>query len=267
MPSPVEVQPYSIDSLKTLLQECSKAKPKTINDKLHRLYFEEYLGNIGVKTIITEQEYVDRDYLEDFAAYYVRCFSEYGRHCARLHFFGEEFTQADLNAFLSGDGSSQLDQDFFSNSYLGFIIIKPLPQTIVGRTCLRVYEPDGGRRNYPSTRAYSVNLFGIELTIDTLAFQEQDRVAAACATSALWSAFHGSGHVFDHPIPSPVNITRSAVMGSLARARALPSKGLNIYEMIKAVQSVGLEPHVVGASDPHVLRATAYAYLQAAARE
>ena len=39
-------------------------------------------------------------------------------------------------------------------------------------------------------REYKVSLFGIDLAINTIAFQEQDRVVSACATSALWSMYH-----------------------------------------------------------------------------
>jgi hypothetical protein len=105
-------------------------------------------------------------------------------------------------------------------------------------------------------------LFGLLLKVDTLAFQEQDQVAAACATSALWSVFQGTGILFQHPIPSPVEITNIASAHSPLETRTLPNKnGLNIAQMAHAIKSVGLEPFLVRAYDDFFLKGTLYAYL------
>lgn len=46
-----------------------------------------YFDHIGAKTIIVENDYIDRDFLEDYSGYYARCFHDYQRSCTRLHFF------------------------------------------------------------------------------------------------------------------------------------------------------------------------------------
>ena len=146
-------------------------------------------------------------------------------------------------------------------AYIGFVVVKPLPTTIIGRTCLRTY--DGKGRNFPITRDYRASLFGINLKIKSIAFQEQDTVAAACATSALWSAFHCTGEVFHHHIPSPVEITTAAKVGSIELTKVLPSEGLTYPELAQGVKSVGLEPLIIGGgSNRHVLSSTIYAYLK-----
>jgi len=66
---PFDVFPYSIARLERLLSEESLADAHIIKDKLHRTYFEEYFANIGAKTIVVENNYVDGDYLDDYAAY------------------------------------------------------------------------------------------------------------------------------------------------------------------------------------------------------
>ena len=66
-----EVLNYSIATLKRLFNQYSEADPKIIESKLHSVYFEEYFGKIGAKTIIVEKNYIDRDFLEDYASYYV----------------------------------------------------------------------------------------------------------------------------------------------------------------------------------------------------
>ncbi len=256
---PYSLEPYSIDALRRLLSDEARAPLGVVARKLHLDYFEGYFKDLGAKTILVERNYIDRDYLEDFASYYVRCFKDYPHVCTRLHFFRDTITEKDFELALKGADAKTL-----SASYLGFVVVKPLPQTIIGRTCLRTYEDDNGRRHYPSTREYEANIFGIRLKAEkTLAFQEQDRVAAACATSALWSVFQGTGKLFQHPIPSPVAITRAATIHWPRETRTLPNDGLNAIQMAHAIRDVGLEPLMVRADRSDILKSNLYAYLRA----
>ena len=208
MANAFDVAPYSIDALKRLLRQGARASALVVKRKQHTQYFRNYFEALKAKTIVSEADYIDRDYLEDFAGYYVRCFPNYARRCRRLHFFDFTFSHADFANLLASPANNRSFARF-QRGYLGFIVVKPLPETIIGRTCLRTYiEKD--ERCFPITRQYEANLFGIPLTVKSLAYQEQDRVAAACATSALWSVFHGTGKLFHHHIPSPVEITRAA---------------------------------------------------------
>ena len=251
------VVPYSIASLKRFLAR--KTKLRVVQAKLHSLYFENYFKRVGAKTIVIEQEYIDRDFLEDFAGYYVRCFPDYERKGSRLHFFDFSFSQNQFLSVLDG-GNRQLVQKL-QKGYLGFIVVKPLPETIIGRTCLATY-PEEQNRSFPITRVYDANICGIPLTVKSLAYQEQDRVAAACATSALWSVFHGTGKLYHHHIPSPVEITQAANASVSSNSRSLPSQGLTAGQIAAAMRSVGLEPFLVRAADEYVLKSTLYAYLR-----
>ena len=260
MQTPFEVLPYSIDALKRLLAK--QSKPSIIDKKLHSTYFENYFDELKTKVILAEYDYVDRDFLEDYSGYYVRCFKKYDRKCTRLHFFGIEFTKSNFENLLMGQ-SSDISVEILQNFYYGFIVIKPLPRSIIGRTCLKTYTDDNGRRCYPTIHKYNISLFGISLTIDSLAFQEQDSVVAACATSALWSAFHRTGKIYHHHIPSPIDITKMAsAIPTEFESRAFPNKGLTGRQMVHAIRAVGLEPMSVMANDERVLKNTCYAYLR-----
>ena len=257
-----EVYEYSIEKLLELFVKSSKAPSKKIEAKLHSIYFREYFNCIGAKAIVVENEYVDRDYLEDYAEYYVRCFQDYPRKCTRLHFFKAAFSFDDFSNCLVGNSDS-LSLELLQTNYLGFIVLKPLPRTIIGRTCLITYPCDE-RRYFPATRCYVANLFGLNLKVQhSLAFQEQDSVVAACATSALWSIFQATGQLFQHPIPSPSAITTQATEILTKDQRAFPSPGLTSIEMAHAIKSVGLEPYLVNAANHYLLKATLYAYLRA----
>ncbi|WLG46422.1 hypothetical protein [Pseudomonas sp. FP1740] len=239
---------------------------ETIQGKRHRNYLEQYFEEINAQTIVVEHAYVDRDYLQDYAAYYDRCFSDYSRRTKRLHFFNKKFGRKDLQKLIVNNPGNLLEADL-KTAYLGFIVVRPLPMTIIGRTCLATYGADGGRRVFPSLRAYPVNLFGIELEVMSLAYQEQDTVVAACATSALWTCFHGTGKLFQHSIPAPVEITDWAneVMPEnllSTGARAFPNSGLSAKQMAHAIKQVDLDPFAVRAGSSYSLNSVVYAYLR-----
>ncbi|PBJ21587.1 hypothetical protein BSG18_30170 [Pseudomonas ogarae] len=262
-----DVLPYSIESLIGCFVSGSQdATLDSVSNKRHRIYFEEYFAVLGAETIVVEHHYIDRDYLEDYAAYYDRCFRDYPRRTKRLHFFSVSFDGDALEARLVNTVGS-ISEEVLQEGYLGFVVVKPLPQTIIGRTCLKTYPSDEGRRHFPSLRLYPVNLFGLELKIHSLAYQEQDSVVAACATSALWTCFQGTGKLFQHIIPPPVEITKWA--GDLmpenltaASSRAFPNSGLTATQMAHAVKRIGLEPYVVGTTSRYSLNGVVYAYLR-----
>ena len=254
---PYEVFEYSIDQLISLMAKYSKNEKAVVVKKLHKHYFDSYFEHLRAKTIVVERNYIDRDYIEDYSSYYVRCFNPYEKICTRFHFFNSSFTEELFNDYIT---QPQLKTKIIE-PYLGFVVIKPLPETVVGRTCLRTYDVEG-RRNFPIVRTYNPNLFGIELSVETLAFQEQDGVAAACATSALWSVFQGTGKIFQHPILSPVEITKAASERMPIESRILPNRGLTVEMMAHAIRHVGLEPIMENVEDIPYLKSTLYAYLR-----
>lgn len=213
-------------------------------------YLYRYLADIDAKSIVVENDYTDGDYLEDFASFYVRSFRNYERRCKRLHFFSTDVTSADLRAFV-GVALSETDDARIVESYLGFVVARPLPSAIVGRTLLKTYPSDGGRRHYEVVRNYEANLFGRRLPVRSLPYQEQDKVLAACATVALWCAFHKTADLFGSGSPRPAVITRTASrIGH--RGRPVPSHGLRIEEMCAAITDLGLEPELVDCDEGDV---------------
>jgi hypothetical protein len=266
------IHAYTDDSLIDILSQSATTSAEIVRNKSHASYFHEYFGSTGVqaKTILVENSYIDRDFLEDYSSFYVRCFRDYESSCKRLHFFSDEVREDSFSAWVSGkmtDRGRGMFKNRLQRSYLGFIVVKPLPLTVVGRTCLQTYSHDNHRRHFPALRSYKVSIFGLSLEIaGTLAFQEQDTVAAACATSALWSTFQATGKLFQHRIPSPVEITKAALVRFPMDERDLPNHGLSIWQMAHAVTSIGLEPYPVKINDrisnDFCLQSTAYAYLR-----
>jgi hypothetical protein len=214
----------------------------------HADYLYRYLDNVDIraKTIVKEFEYVDGDFLQDFASYYVSCFTPYDRYCNRVHFFSNEFSRSEFEAIISGMAQPKHLRRF-RKSYLGFIVIKSLPDTIIGRTQLKTYGDDHGRRHYRAIVDYDVHLFGVSLRVRSLAFQEQDQVLSACATVALWSCFQKTSRLFGTPAPRPPKITMDATASFFDR-RSFPSSGLYVEQICSAIRQNGLDPEVFGAA-------------------
>jgi hypothetical protein len=268
MEIPFEVFSFRETPLSSLFSEKTEADLEFIQEKPHTSYLQGYLKKLDSQTIVVENNYVDRDFLDDFANYYVLCFTSYLRQCKRLHFFSENFDADKFSALLTGDtNESSLNAKKIQDSYLGFIVLKPLPETVIGRTCLKTYDKydvdePSRTRYFPGVRPYHLCLFGIPLTVESLAFQEQDKAVAACATSALWSAFQSTGFQFQHQIPSPIEITKVATSGISVPTKAFPKRELTFPQVALAIKQVGLVPLLLEFESLNVLKRYLYAYLR-----
>lgn len=227
-------------------------------------FLNRYCQEAGVQTLLLEAPYIDRHYSEDYIGYYVRCHHEYPKLCSRLHFFRKPLSRATLGRFMNG---TRRTLDFRELDYRGFVVIKPLPQTIVGRTCLRPLPQVNGNveggEHFLTRDGYTPNLFGIDVPVAALPFQEQDHEVGMCATSAMWTALHGTASVFDTPILSPLQITKRAFSRRPMPGVSLPSDGLDIDQLAAVFHDVGLEANQISAAEKYMLQAVASAYLRA----
>jgi hypothetical protein len=161
--------------------------------KPHISYLQSYLGEQGLqaRTAICEHEYIEKSYLDDYSEYFVKCFHDYGRKSARFHFFECSLKDRNIEEILDCNDKNKRSSliERINKSYLGFVVIRPIPRTFISRTCLRAYskDEDDPENTIQIKRDIKSNLFGIDFTVSTLPFQEQDKVVAACATASLWS--------------------------------------------------------------------------------
>jgi len=226
------------------------------NDALTRLpcsgqvkYLQCYLTDLGAITAIEEQNYFDRDYLAEFSAFYSTSSKGYKNLCKRIHFFDIE-VKRDL--FRRAAGGSNQAQSRLQNAYLGFVVIRPIPTTPLGRTVLRWYpeqKPNTPRVTVPS-RDYCCHIAGIKLSVHGLAWQQQDTGVGACATVGLWSMLHSSAFDDHHTIPTTADITRAAHKTASLGSRVFPSSGLAIYQITEAIKQYNLAPVVLDGELP-----------------
>lgn len=226
----------------------------------HFKYFEDYLRSIGAATVIVEPEYIDKNFMEDYSRYYSRCFKSYSKKCERLHFFSSGFNRNDFDkAVLDPDSHSDLQKH-----YLGFIVLRPLPDAQIGKVCLSVYPDVAERdRHFPMLREYTAHFMGLELTVSSIAFQEQDKAISACATAAIWSALHCLRHD-SFSVSSPFEITTNAkeIISDFTESN-FPTKGLLPSQMAHAMKKEGFEPILNKFVSTSYLKALVRAYLSA----
>ena len=239
-PIAFQVFPYSTDELARALSN-EWVDAAATRRKRHFHYFAEYLGpsrdGLRAAAIVVEEPYLSQSFLDDYADYYARGFRDYPRQCKRVHFFRLGFSRADLLAALADPAVGHA----LWAAYLGYVVVKPLPSRQIGATLLLPYAAtEANRRHYPVVRPYRVNLLGKQLEVASLIFQEQDNNVSACATTALWMAFHKTAGLFQTPLPSPYHITAAARNLFNHHGRNFPSVGLDQTQIGEAIQAVGL---------------------------
>lgn len=256
----VDLYPLKKDTLPGLL-ELRKPPLVAERDAFWQLnYIGSYVLGSGGTTVAIERLYIDRDYMEDHSVFYSRSLYQYRNYCQRVHFFSLEadVLRDRIHAILEvaqsgGEDAYRNECRIFSReAYLGFMVVKPLSASPVGRTVIRCFEttrPEANLENsFPCLREYSTHFAGLDLTVEGLAFQQQDRGVSACATTALWSVLQKIRDFEDIRTPPPAKITILAAQHSLPFGRAMPSEGLNIGQMCQAIEAVGLSPNVLRAS-------------------
>jgi hypothetical protein len=237
------------------------------SDRCKNLY--RYLRTIGAKTTVVEVDYTDGDYLEDYALFYSKCHDAPPRLCARLHFFSFVFSHEEIGHLVeerleSAEESPTLSpfEQLLRKNYLGFLVVRPLTDASVGRTVLKPGPMPPNVKRFRTTIASRANLFGIDLEIWSVPYQEQDKTTAACATVALWSSLHKTAEMFGNSVPRTAIITQRAT-GDFHFGRSLPSRSLQVEEICSSIRSVGLEPEVIDFTKVGVsVLSSIYAYVR-----
>ncbi len=244
------VFPFCSENLKILLGGSAQGK-----------YIYGYLKTLGAKTCVLEKEYIDKDFTVDYQKFYCRSFKDGGKFTKRIHFFTEFFNTDKFKYALINN-----DVCFLSESYLGFVVIRPIEdqdgQPFIGRTILKTYPASESKKRCFITGEYTSSLFGIPLVIKSLPFQAQDQGVSACATIALWAAIHPLRSLFGIPGHSPAEITEMST--SLpAPFRKFPSDGLTMEQMVNYIKLIDLDVEYIDAINDDVIQTAVKAYIRA----
>ena len=259
---------FEIHDFGSIREVASLTLPPLTDPRFSQIdYIERHLRKHSnpPKSMLVEKHYIERGFMDDYTTFYGSGLRPYPNWCKRIHFFS--IAKKDLEPALadllkrgqeiadSNHGNNHTRRATFANelrefsyaSYLGFCTIKPLDGSPVGRTVLRHYDEVAvdGKRRFNCTRHYTTHLFGLDLTVCGLVFQEQDQAVSACATTALWTALSKVKDFEDIRTPTPAEITKRATQFLLSGPAIPAIEGLALQQMCQAIQSLGLSPYVI----------------------
>ncbi len=242
--TPYLICTFEKQTLSNLVKECFGSLFPHVYNKAQIDYIFRYLKDLKCKSVLLEPTYIDKDYLEDYNHYYIKGFNNKGFKTARLHFFSKEINHKSIDELLRKNKNKALIGQL-NNNYLGFMIVKPLPKTFIGKTCLRPYDSLIESSDKKALlRKYKVDLFGIPLSVDSIAFQEQDMIVSAYSTTALWSALHASKHRDLATIPSCSEITINAINYIPGSKNSFPNSSLTNKQLLRAIDVEKFKHHL-----------------------
>lgn len=230
-------------------------------------YLRVYLKEIGCKTVVMEQHYIDRVFMHDDAVFYVRNLRSYPNFTKRLHFFTEQFDQNEWKGMIASAANAghASVETRLQRHYCGFSVVRPLPDSPVGRTLLSAHAtraPADSTSLFPTIRKHAAHLAGFRLTIDGVPFQQQDMGVSACATTALWSALDSVAAIEEIPGASPATITEAATRYPLQEGRPFPTEGLTVRQICEATRAAGFSPLVIRSTNVPEDRLQIFSYVR-----
>lgn len=204
----------------------------------------EKLRELGARSALVENDYLDRDYSDEFSAFYSRLFQRYRRHTRRLHFFKVDLTAAS-SGFTGVAQSAELAAA--SGNYLGFVVFRPVLDAPVGRAILgSIPAPDGLFPCMQVRADYETHPLGLALPIRGMPFTQQDRRISACAQASIWMSGRHFHTKHGGPWFSTSAITEAASKPTdflLSQSLPAGSSGLGVNNMLRALRAMDRFPY------------------------
>lgn len=198
------------------------------------------LQELSARSVLIEDDYLDRDFSEAYAAYYSKTFRRHTKLCTRLLFFAD-----DVSFVMSGDAVDVADR-LEASLFLGQIILRPISQAPIGQALLAQPPAPQGFESHLLVRGeYSAHVFGAELKVEGAPMTQQDSRVGACAQAAMWVAARHFHVRHRGPWLSTVSITKAAIaQAEWLGNQVVPagSEFLSANNMVAAIRFAGREP-------------------------
>lgn len=204
-------------------------------------------------TFLEEESYVDRVYRDSYYFYFSGKHFSYNRFCKRVFLFARTLDESFLD----------LTAEELQNSFVGSIVICPIPGRAVGRTLLRPKYFLGNSSAYVRWATYSVIVSGKKISVHAFPYSMQDGETTACAEITILNLldyFSCSYPEYHYLLPSDIN----RIAQENGYERSLPTHGLK-YEMVsKAFCESGFYPRLysLGKMPTDKLRRILYYYIE-----
>jgi hypothetical protein len=156
--------------------------------------------------------------------------------CSRVHFFTEDI--GGVLEFFEG-------QEKFTGTYLGYSIVRPVPDRCIGRT---VIDParlgiDFGESLFCLRTSFNVHCYGVDLPLKGYPYMAQDNEAMVCAHSALWGACRYLSERYTmYPEVHPFDLVK---MTGKEQGRTFPRRGMVYSDYSSILTDFGTFPVII----------------------
>ena len=95
---------YNKNTLCSYISNITGSQYSLLFQKKQFNYLTNYLNHFieNKKTVISvvcENSYIDKGFMDDYVSFYSRCYNNYGKVCSRIHFFAYELKFKETSDF------------------------------------------------------------------------------------------------------------------------------------------------------------------------
>jgi hypothetical protein len=212
------------------------------------------------KNVLLETDYNDKDYRSAYYHYYAKKGYRYGTSCVRLHFFDAR-AELDANS-LELRFNIDPSRDRPSETYFGYMVLRPTRQNTIGRTVISARAIAGFHGSIIEAN-HKIHLLGHRLVVAGFPWMSQHTDIAVCAHVACWSILrHYSERFSKYAEFLTHDITRMA--HEFDPGGLLPSAGLHVGHAERVFATAGTYPILIFKQgiDPALFYRQLFAYIE-----
>jgi hypothetical protein len=203
-----------------------------------------HLKELGAKSVLIEEEYLDRDFSEAYSGFYSKLFKRHSKLCFRLLFFSEALAAAMSNEDPKVQATSL--EEIGKQGFLGQVILRPIHKAPIAQAVLRPPPSPIGLETHLLVKSpIHVHSTGATFVVQAIPMTQQDQRVGACAQAAIWTCVRHFHFRHSGPWVSMLGVNDAA----MARAQwsvssTIPngSEFLSLNEMVSALHAVGRKP-------------------------
>jgi len=210
------------------------------------------LKMLGANSCLIEEEYLDQDFTELYSQFYSKVFKRHTKICRRFHFFSFDIRSL-FSSTKSGDVLAGLKSDEAQNSYLGFMVVRPVKHAPIGRAVVALPDaPVGYRSELLVTSRHEVHICGVAFFVNGTALTQQDSRVGSCAQATIWMAGRHFHNKYKGPWISTAAITEAATtLTEVSISMMLPtgSEALAPNNILQAFRAIERQPFIYVCDD------------------
>jgi hypothetical protein len=180
---------------------------------------------------VIEAPYVDSMYRDAYYSYYSSKLSAYLRDGCRVSFFSRQIEYDDFRDF------EDVNSNPLANDYLGYMVLRPIPNKIIGRTVLSPRALANNKFSCCQAK-FTATVNGVKFKVRGYPISSQDGQTITCSETTIWSLMEYFGNKF--PDYKPVlPSTIHSILNKIVMKRLIPSDGLSGPQMSYAIRELG----------------------------